>query len=143
MKPFSLPSHPTSLCSLHRAQTWPSACNRLHILGIPRADTLGAVSWNSYPDPVFNSIQTSVVNGRTLLAIEPLSQSDRAFNSAYPMEPMLASVALAPQTRRTKGLPCNCLQSYKENRSLVSCREPSSELRQQRLSASLGWWHSS
>jgi hypothetical protein len=30
---------------------------------------------------VFNFIQTPIVNGRTLLAIEPLSQGDRAFNS--------------------------------------------------------------
>jgi hypothetical protein len=30
---------------------------------------------------VFNFIQTPIVNGRTLVAIEPLSQGDRAFNS--------------------------------------------------------------
>jgi hypothetical protein len=32
---------------------------------------------------VFNFIQTPIVYGRTLLAIEPLSQGDRAFNSTY------------------------------------------------------------
>jgi hypothetical protein len=43
----------------------------------------------------------SVVNERTLLAIESLSQGDRAFNSTYPPEPIRVSVALAP--RRAKG----------------------------------------
>src|SRR5260370_16005057 len=55
---------------------------------------------------MFNFIQTPLVNGCTLLAIEPLSQGDRAFNSTYPPEPIRVSVALAPQTCRAKGAPC-------------------------------------
>jgi len=41
---------------------------------------------------MFNFIQTPIVNGCTLLAIEPLSQGDRAFNSTYPPEPIRVSV---------------------------------------------------
>jgi hypothetical protein len=42
----------------------------------------GAEAWRAQNQfRVFNFIQTPLVNGRTLLAIEPLSQGDRAFNS--------------------------------------------------------------
>ena len=41
---------------------------------------------------VVNFIQTPVADERTLLAIEPLSQGDRAFNSTYPVEPARVSV---------------------------------------------------
>ena len=43
---------------------------------------------------MFNFIQTPIVNGRTVPAIEPLSQGDRAFNSTYSPEPIRVSVAL-------------------------------------------------
>src|SRR2546430_10817916 len=41
---------------------------------------------------MFNFIQTPIANGCTLLAIEPLSQGDRAFNSTYLPEPIRVSV---------------------------------------------------
>jgi hypothetical protein len=42
----------------------------------------GAEAWRAQNQfRVFNFIQTPLVNGRTLLAIEPLPQGDRAFNS--------------------------------------------------------------
>src|SRR5258708_8848586 len=52
--------------------------------------------------------------------------------------PIRVSVALAPETCRARGAPCNYLQSCKKNRLLVSCRGPSSDLQQQRSSASPG-----
>jgi len=41
---------------------------------------------------VFNLKQTPIANRRTLFAIEPLSQGDRAFNSTYSPEPSRVSV---------------------------------------------------
>src|SRR6266852_7068647 len=41
---------------------------------------------------MFNFIQTPIANGCRLLAIEPLSQGDRAFNSTYLPEPIRVSV---------------------------------------------------
>jgi hypothetical protein len=56
---------------------------------------------------VFNFIQTPIVNGRTVPAIEPLSQGDWAFNSTYSPEPIRVSVALdrrkARPARRAPG----------------------------------------
>jgi hypothetical protein len=64
---------------------------------------------------MFNFIQTPIVNGCTLLAIEPLSQGDRAFNPTYPPEPIRVSVALAPKHVERKESQCKLLQFYKEN----------------------------
>src|ERR1700738_1501505 len=99
----------------------------------------GAEAWRAQNQfRVFNFIQTPLVNGRTLLAIEPLSQGDRAFNSTWPPEPIRVSVTLAPKHVGRKETPCKYLQSCKENRLLVCCREPSSDLLQPRSSASPG-----
>ncbi len=53
---------------------------------------------------VVNLIQTPVGKGRTLLAIEPLSQGDRAFNSTYPPEPVRVSAVQVPSILQGESL---------------------------------------
>ena len=73
----------------------------------PRTRVLGFVGpicrfpHSYFPSAFFGRAPRSKLSLTGALAIEPLPQGDRAFNSTYPPEPIRVSVALAP--RRANG----------------------------------------